>query len=120
MTWNEIGVALWPVFMVGLLWLGVQRVRRSDRRSRAGEWTEWWLLALMVLAFAAHAQPTEWRSYRLGSVTNYSGTDQNGRQWTARSYDLGSTTYSTITDPDGRERRCSSYTLGSQRITRCE
>jgi hypothetical protein len=106
--------------MVGLLWLGVHRVRRSDRRSRASGWTEWWLLALMVLAFAAHAQPTEWRSYPFGSGTNYTGTDRQGREWTGRSYDVGGTTYTTITDPNDRERHCSSYMLGFERITRCE
>jgi hypothetical protein len=36
-TWNEIGIALWPVLMVGLLWFGVQRLRRQDRRPKAGE-----------------------------------------------------------------------------------
>jgi hypothetical protein len=80
----------------------------------------WWPVTLMVLALAAHAQPTEWRSYPFGSATNYSGTDQQGREWTARSYDLASTTYTTIKDPTGRERRCSSYVLTSETITRCE
>jgi hypothetical protein len=32
-------------------------------------------VALMVLALAAHARPTEWRSYPFGSGTNYHGTD---------------------------------------------
>jgi hypothetical protein len=92
--------------------------RRPPVRRRGG--ILWWLLALMVLALAAHAQPTMWRSYPFGSGTNYSGTDQRGREWTGRSYDVGGTTYTTITAPDGRERRCSSYMLGSERITRCE
>lgn len=37
MTWNEIGTALWPVLIVGLLWLGVRQLRREDRRPKAGE-----------------------------------------------------------------------------------
>jgi hypothetical protein len=32
----------------------------------------------MVLALAAHAQPTEWRSYPFGSGVNTTGTDQQG------------------------------------------
>jgi hypothetical protein len=37
MTWNEIGIAFWPVLMVGLLWLGVQWFRREDRHPKPGE-----------------------------------------------------------------------------------
>ena len=38
MTWNDIGVALWPVLMVGVLLLTVHWDRRRDRRRRkAGE-----------------------------------------------------------------------------------
>jgi hypothetical protein len=87
-------------------------------RSRIALW--WWFVALMVVALAAHAQPTEWRSYPFGSGVNSYGTDAKGREWTARSYDLGSTTYTTITGPDGKEQRCSSYMLGSTRYTRCD
>jgi hypothetical protein len=68
----------------------------------------------------AHAQPTEWRSYPFGSGTNYTGTDRQGREWTARSFPAGGTSNTTITGPDGRERRCENYTLGSETITQCE
>jgi hypothetical protein len=50
----------------------------------------WSLFALMRLALAAHAQPTEWRSYPFGSRTNYYDTDEHGRrEWTGRSYAVG-------------------------------
>jgi hypothetical protein len=87
-------------------------------RARTALW--WWFVALIVVALAAHAQPTEWRSHPFGSGVNSYGTDAKGREWTARSYDLDSTTYTTITGPDGKERRCSSYMLGSTRYTRCD
>jgi hypothetical protein len=37
MTWNDIGIAVWPVFIVGLLWLAVRQFRREDRHPKAGE-----------------------------------------------------------------------------------
>jgi hypothetical protein len=37
MTWNDVGVALWPVLIVGLLWLGLCQFTKQDRRPHAGE-----------------------------------------------------------------------------------
>ena len=31
MTWNDVGVALWPVLIVGLLWLGLRQLSKQDR-----------------------------------------------------------------------------------------
>jgi hypothetical protein len=87
-------------------------------RPRAALW--WWAVALAMIALAAHAQPVEWRSYPFGSGVNSTGTDAQGREWTARSFPVGGTTYTTITGPDGRQRRCESYVLGSETITRCD
>jgi hypothetical protein len=57
------------------------------RRRRSSLW--WWLAALMVLALAAHSHPTEWHSYPFGNGTNYSGTDQQGQQWTVAALNYG-------------------------------
>jgi hypothetical protein len=93
---------------------------RPAPRHRPRSALLWWAVAFAVIALAAHAQPTEWRSYPFGSGTNYTGTDAQGREWTARSFPIGGTTYTTIPGPDGRERHCSSYVLGSETITRCD
>jgi hypothetical protein len=86
-------------------------------RPRTAFW--WWAVALTMIALAAHAQPTEWRSYPFGSGTNYTGTDAQGREWTGRSYDLGGVTYFDAAGPDGRHVHCQSSTLGSDTTTRC-
>ena len=77
------------------------------------------LLALLLLAVLAHAQPTNWQSYQLGSTTFYSGTDANGGQWTGKSYELWGTRFYGFTGPDGQTQRCRAYALPGARNTEC-
>jgi hypothetical protein len=87
------------------------------RRRRSSLW--WWLGALLLIGLAAHAQPSEWRSYPFGSGTNYYGRDAQGREWTGRSYQQGDITYFHAEGPDGRHLHCESSTLGIDTTTRC-
>jgi hypothetical protein len=32
LTWKDIGIAVWPIVMVGLFWFGVRHFRKDDRR----------------------------------------------------------------------------------------
>jgi hypothetical protein len=70
-----------------------------------------WLLALLLLASLANAQPTDWQSYKRGSTTYYSGTDANGGQWTGSSYERWGKRFYEFTAPDGQTQRCSAYAL---------
>jgi hypothetical protein len=62
-----------------------QQARHYEAPYRLGTFTLR-LLALLLVAAVAHAQPTQWESYQRGSTTYYSGTDANGGHWTGSSY----------------------------------
>jgi hypothetical protein len=80
----------------------------------------WWLLAFLLIALAAHAQPHEWRAYPFGSGWNYYGTDAQGHEWTGHSFTNGGTEYFDATGPDGRHQHCESYPFGSGTTSRCQ
>jgi hypothetical protein len=63
------------------------RLPAPSGRTTGALW--WWIVAFGLIALAAHAQPTKWRSYPFGSGVNSTGTDRQGREWTARSPLLG-------------------------------
>ena len=74
--------------------------RRPPVRRRGG--ILWWIVAFGLIALAAHAQPVEWHSYPFGSGTNYTGTDQQGRDcWGAA---LAFTRIARRVDAAGRDR----------------
>jgi hypothetical protein len=79
----------------------------------------WWLLALLLFAGVADAQPTSWRSHELGTTTYYTGTDIQGGQWTGSSFKHGTTTYSDFAGPDGQHQHCTIYRLGSETFADC-
>ena len=107
----------------------------ADRRVRQGEavsgfraplWLCYrfgpltvWLLALLLLAALAHAQPTSWQSHQEGSITRYQGTDANGGQWTGSSYEQWGKRFYEFTGPDGQTQRCSAYALPGARNAEC-
>jgi hypothetical protein len=100
----------------------VDRRQPQRRRSSIGTFAVMLFALIVALALfgcAAHAQPSQWESYRQGSTTYYSGTDAKGGQWSGRSYDLGDTTYFDADGPNGQRQHCESYTLGGMRYTRC-
>ena len=37
MTWSDIGIALWPVLIFALLWIGLRQFNKQDRKPRPGE-----------------------------------------------------------------------------------
>ena len=90
-----------------------------SQRYRFGAFTLW-LLALLLLAALAHAQPTTWQSYQQGFMTRYQGTDAQGGQWTGSSYKQGFTTYFDATGPHGEHQRCRSWQQGWQTFTECD
>jgi hypothetical protein len=89
------------------------------RGYRSGTFTLW-PLALVLLAALAHAQPTHWESYQIGSTTYYSGTDANGGQWTGKSYEQWGTRFSEFDGPRGQKQHCRSWQQGGQTKTECD
>ena len=79
-----------------------------------------WLILLLLLAALAHAQPTQWQSYREGFVTRYQGTDHRGGTWTGSTYKQGFTTYSDFYGPHGEAQHCRSYELSGTVHTDCD
>jgi hypothetical protein len=88
------------------------------RRYHLGTITVW-LLALLLLASLAHAQPTYWDSYQRGSTTYYSGTDANGGHWTGKSDLHWGMRFFEFTGPDGQTQHCRSYELPGARHAEC-
>jgi len=75
-----------------------------DRRAappKRGQRFIGWLLLLMLITMAAHAQPSSWSSHREGFMTRYSGTDAQGGMWTGKSYELSGTRYFEFNGPRG-------------------
>ncbi len=75
---------------------------------------------LALSCTAAHAQPSSWQSYELSGTRYYSGTDQDGGQWTGNSYEQSGTTFSEFNGPHGQSQHCRSWQQGWQTFTECD
>ena len=100
---------------------GEHKTKRSEPPApkRPGRLV-WWLLALLLFALAAHAQPTQWQSYREGFITRYSGPDAQGGQWTGSSYKQWGSTFSEFHGPHGETEHCRSYELSGTTHMECD
>lgn len=95
----------------------IEHRQGRPRAVRSGISVFWWLLlGLMLLGAVAHAQPTQWRSYKQGFLTMHEGN--NG--WSGRSYDQGFMRYTDMNGPDGTTLHCRSYKQDWQVITECD
>jgi hypothetical protein len=77
------------------------------------------VLAPLLLAAAAQAQPTTWQTYPDGSITRYRGTDARGGQWTGSSYEQWGMRFYEFTGPDGQTQHCRAYALPGARQAEC-
>jgi hypothetical protein len=78
--------------------------RRTPPRRRPS--VLWWLLAFLLLALAAHAQP---------HYDHWQSTDG----WHGQTRTEGTTTDFDAYGPHGEQRHCHSYFVGDQRYTTC-
>jgi hypothetical protein len=67
----------------------------------------------------AHAQPTLWQSYQLGSARWFTGTDRRGNLWTGSSFRSRDIEIFDAYRPRGESRHCGSYQLSSSTYTTC-
>jgi hypothetical protein len=96
----------------------VSRLRSPPTRYRFGTFTLR-VLAPLLFATVAHAQPTTWQTYRDGSTTRYQGTDAKGGQWTGSSYEQWGMRFYEFTGPDGQTQRCRAYAQTGARNAEC-
>lgn len=88
--------------------------------SRWALWRQTLILAL-ALSSVAHAQPSAWQSYDVGSTRHYEGTDRNGGHWSGSSYRAGggSTVNLDVYGPHGQQQHCRSYESAGTMHTDC-
>ena len=99
-------------------------MQRAPTRPARSDWAARIIVALFIIGLialcgCAHAQPSQWQSYKQGFMTYGTGTDAQGHNWQSQSYDQGFTRYTDMQGPNGTMVHCESRKLNFVVTTEC-